>query len=798
MANNQSCGCDNNKLFLDCCKPSNVTTTPSHTPTKTSTPAKTPTKSVSATPTPTLSLTPSTTVAPPTQTPTISVTSSCTPTPTITLTKTPSSSRVTPSLTPSISVTRTVTPTPTMTVTRTVTPSKPSYICFNQWHKLTNYDSTFLWTDIISSYDQNKILACADNKQLYISLDSGITWNINEIDRNWTSVACSNNFDILYAANNTSILKSTDNGSSWQTIKTSINCSSISCSNNGSIVLAVASVGSVYISIDYGVTWTNIAQNSPINSLAFWTKTAINNNGSIMYITSNTNIVKSINSGSSWTSIHPISAPWLAIDCSSDGEVIVTAGTNTRIYISRDGGSSWTARESSRSWRDISISSDGTKILATSLDGLYLSIDSGTTWDYINTNINNPYIVNISPDGGKALLGAAGGDIYSASCSYIRATPTPTSTNTPTKSLTPTKTLTATPSPTTPASITNALYWGYIQAPGGSVIRSYPTRIYNDDFSTSTLKFTDIICGNAYTLGISNNYLYGWGDNGYYRLSNTLPYKVLAPSLLDKNNNWTKIDAKYNWSLAMNNQNQLYVWGYGYSGVPNKINNQTWKDFSAGYDHGLAIDNSGYLFSWGRNNYGQLGNGRISSTSSGITQIGTDNNWVAVSAGNHHSLAINSNGELFGWGHNGSKQLAINTSQTTFPNPVKINSNYYWTKIYAGLNTSFAINQQGQLFSWGRNNYGVLGHSISTGIVATITQVGLSDNWRSVSSSSVHTVAINNNNELYSWGSNNGSQLGNGSSSNTANITQYKVTSIDGDQWSKASAGTNHTAAILK
>ena len=39
------------------------------------------------------------------------------------------------------------------------------------------------------------------------------------------------------------------------------------------------------------------------------------------------------------------------------------------------------------------------------------------------------------------------------------------------------------------------------------------------------------------------------------------------------------------------------------------------------------------------------------------TRIGTDSNWVSLSAGLFHSLAVTTNGTLWAWGRGGSGQL---------------------------------------------------------------------------------------------------------------------------------------------
>lgn len=365
--------------------------------------------------------------------------------------------------------TPTKTLTPTLTATPTVTPSNPLFNnCFGQWTRLTNYNTKIVWSDITSANNQTKILASAENGKLYISLDSGLSWSDQETDRAWNSVACSNDFNKLYAScvSNGLIMKSTDNGLSWYSVKDNSNCSTISCSSDGNIILAAdLSNKNIYVSLNAGSTW-----NEKTGFYTNWAASAMSSDGSKLYVAGNytTNtIVKSTNNGSSWTNISPITtAAWRSIDCSDDGLVLAVVGEYTKIYISYDGGITWSARGVSGFWTDISVSNDAKKMLAINDNKLYLSVDSGINWYLINSYIANQSKVDISADGLSALIVESGlsfsSEIYKSNCDFyttVTPTPTRTSTVTPTRSVTPTITTTPsiTPSITPTISITPTL-----------------------------------------------------------------------------------------------------------------------------------------------------------------------------------------------------------------------------------------------------------------------------------------------------------------------------------------------------
>jgi len=87
---------------------------------------------------------------------------------------------------------------------------------------------------------------------------------------------------------------------------------------------------------------------------------------------------------------------------------------------------------------------------------------------------------------------------------------------------------------------------------------------------------------------------------------------------------------------------------------------------SAGLNYSLALDSGGKIWAWGENEYGQLGNNDTINNSPLDVYLPTavkDNfnvdvsGVISISAGSHHSIALDDTGELFIWGFNGSGEL---------------------------------------------------------------------------------------------------------------------------------------------
>lgn len=256
------------------------------------------------------------------------------------------------------------------------------------------------WAAIASSSDGAKLVA-ADNSSglIYVSANSGTTWEATTAPAmEWNSVVSSSNGVHLaaitfrnlnppYRAG--SIWVSNDSGVTWtQSDAPDQNWQSIAGSSDGRYLVAGSFNGNIYTSSNYGTTW--------VASLGagwrYWYSVSSSANGKLLsaadvarscitydamdeecLIYKEGAIYTSTDFGVTWSEqagarIANVSAQWMGLASSADGNTIVAGTYRGYIYISKDAGLTWEAQASAGTgnWgqHNLAITPDGTTFFA--------------------------------------------------------------------------------------------------------------------------------------------------------------------------------------------------------------------------------------------------------------------------------------------------------------------------------------------------------------------------------------------------------------------------------------------------
>ena len=142
-----------------------------------------------------------------------------------------------------------------------------------------------------------------------------------------------------------------------------------------------------------------------------------------------------------------------------------------------------------------------------------------------------------------------------------------------------------------------------------------------------------------------------------------------------------------------------------------------------GEGHTLAVDADNKIYAWGQNFYGELGDGTATTIRTPVLvsmpALSTGVTISAVAAGSYHSLALASDGTVYAWGHNVVGELGDGT-KTDSTTPVKVSGLTNVIAIAAGydqgsMGFSLALKSDGTVWGWGCNWDYELAHDNAAG-----------------------------------------------------------------------------------
>lgn len=218
-----------------------------------------------------------------------------------------------------------------------------------------------------------------------------------------------------------------------------------------------------------------------------------------------------------------------------------------------------------------------------------------------------------------------------------------------------------------------------------------PTRISSDT------NWVNISAGASEMLAInSKGELYRWGrTNG----GNTS-----KPQKFDSSSKWIDVASGMGFSLAINSNGEMYSWGqnqYGKLGLgdikndyykPTRIGNKSnWVKTAAGTDQAAALNNNGDLYFWG---YLGRPNGQDSFLNRPV-KISQASNWIDISIDDQILMALNELGEVYLFGAPGGNCFITdyNSSGGNFAGgSYKLGRDRYF-KISAGHCGFYALNK---------------------------------------------------------------------------------------------------------
>jgi len=162
-------------------------------------------------------------------------------------------------------------------------------------------------------------------------------------------------------------------------------------------------------------------------------------------------------------------------------------------------------------------------------------------------------------------------------------------------------------------------------------------------------------------------------------------------------------------SIAIDGNNGLYGWGYDFLILHDELSPVKLLDYEIAavstLEHTMAITTDGRLFGWGFNWSGQIGDG---TTIDRHIPVEIMDNVVSVSVGGSHTMAITADGSLWGWGGGWDNQ------------PERIMDNV--VAVSAGIGNALAIKTDGSL--WKLNGSGIQPEWVMDNVASVSASIG--------------------------------------------------------------------------
>ncbi|MFO7790287.1 MAG: hypothetical protein R6V32_06925, partial [Bacteroidales bacterium] len=263
--------------------------------------------------------------------------------------------------------------------------------------------------------------------------------------------------------------------------------------------------------------------------------------------------------------------------------------------------------------------------------------------------------------------------------------------------------------------------------------------------ATGTDSLTGVIAvaaGDNHSLALRNDgTVWTWGNNNDGQLGNgtttdsPFPVQVQDVGGGGTLSNAVAIAAGQRHSLAILDDGSAVAWGYNSNGeladgtttqrsypVPMTGIDAGTEAYAvaAGNKHSYLLQSDGRVKSCGSDEDGQLGDNGNSGAGSftSLLYVNTDNggnipleNIIAIASGPTHGLALDSNGEIWSWGNDGSSNNALGRNATTpqYKYAGLVDNITNAIAISAGTRVSFAMSADGTVWTFGDDDSGQLG-----------------------------------------------------------------------------------------
>nr|XP_022328228.1 E3 ubiquitin-protein ligase HERC2-like isoform X2 [Crassostrea virginica] len=217
--------------------------------------------------------------------------------------------------------------------------------------------------------------------------------------------------------------------------------------------------------------------------------------------------------------------------------------------------------------------------------------------------------------------------------------------------------------------------------------------------------------------------------------------------------------------------------------------------------HYMGLTSDGDVYSWGNGDGGKLGHGDYINREEPVLITGLSGKQVAkICCGSTYSVALTTNGEVYSWGKGNFGRLGHGSSEDqTTPILLKFFKGHRIVDIACGSGDAqtLAVTDSGAVYSWGDGDYGKLGRGGNDGCkTPKVVEKLMGQEVVRVYCGPQFSLALTKSGVVYSWGKGDNFRLGHGTEDHVRHPKQ--IEGLASKRVKDISIGSLHCMAVTE
>jgi len=272
-----------------------------------------------------------------------------------------------------------------------------------------------------------------------------------------------------------------------------------------------------------------------------------------------------------------------------------------------------------------------------------------------------------------------------------------------------------------------------------------------------------LAAGDDHSLAVTaDGSVWAWGDNTFGQLGDGTRADRPTPVQVRGLRGVAVVRAGSRHSLALGRDGTVWAWGDNAAGQLGtaSVNGSPLPlpvpglgrvaDVAAGGLQSLALTADGSVWSWGVRSPPEC-RPRDRSAPAAPTRVAGLDHVAAIAAGTRHALALTADGRVYAWGDDDADQLDGAATAAARCGPIRVSGLAGIRAVAAGGSHSLALLSDGTVWGWGSNLLGQRG-ALGSARDTPLTRVPGLDGVTAIAASGAHNVALRADGSVWTWG----------------------------------------------